>query len=71
MLLWFLFNLVWITDKGYIMFNVKNILKMYTGCGTLGMIKGYMANGISRMGALNYFKDFSSVDQHLNIITAS
>jgi hypothetical protein len=53
------------------MFNVKNILKMYTGCGTLGMIKGYMANGISRMGALNYFKDFSSVDQHLNIITAS
>jgi hypothetical protein len=37
---------------------------MYTGCGTLGMIKGYVAKGIFRMGALNYFKDFSSVDRH-------
>jgi hypothetical protein len=53
------------------MFNVKKNTQMYTGCGTLGMIKGYVANGIFRMGALNYFKDFSSVDWHLNIITAS
>jgi hypothetical protein len=44
---------------------------MYTGCGTLGMIKSYVANGILEMGDLNYFKDFFSVDQHLNIITTS
>jgi hypothetical protein len=44
---------------------------MYTGCGILGMIKGYVANGIFRIGALNQFKDFSSVDWHLNVITAS
>ncbi len=40
---------------------------MCTGCGKLEMIKGYVANGIFRMGSSNYFK-YSSVDQHLNII---